>query len=78
MTAIMTGTCGIATFRGRAIAPKTSHMFGAKRIFDKENQYGFARLSAFSDNANHAPSGMCGAVTSDAGMELLFRIAGRG
>ena len=38
---------------------------------------GFARLPAFNANGNHAPAGAEGAVTSDHGMRLLRRIAGR-
>ncbi|APE43990.1 hypothetical protein BOO69_11650 [Sulfitobacter alexandrii] len=51
-------------------------LFGPSRADALLIETGFARLSAFGANANHAPSGAEGAITADRGLELLYRIAG--
>jgi hypothetical protein len=77
MAAIMTGTHGTLAYWDAAPATDCGRAFGPRGDFHKPQLISFARLSAFAANGNHAPSECDGAVTWDAGLDLLFRIAGR-
>ncbi|QFT59426.1 hypothetical protein FIU94_11385 [Sulfitobacter sp. THAF37] len=55
-----------------------ARMFCAGRARALDIERGFARLSAFGANGNHAPSGAEGAITADCGIGLLYQIAGCG
>ncbi len=76
MAALITGTCGTLAYWDSAPATKTGRAFGPRGNFHKPQLTSFAGLSAFAANGNHPPSDFDGAVTWDAGMHLLFRIAG--
>lgn len=76
MAALITGTCGTLAYWDDAPATKTGRAFGLRGDFRKPQLTSFAGLSAFAANGNHAPSGIDGAVTWDAGLHLLFRISG--
>lgn len=77
MAAIITGNHGTLAYWD------ASPMWGQGRpirswdAWDRPEATGFARLSAFATNGNHAPSHLGGAITADAGIDLLFRIAGK-
>lgn len=76
MAAIMTGIHGTLAYWAAAPATARGRAFGPGCTFRKSHLTGFARLSTFAANANHAPTGVEGAVTWDAGLDLLFQIAG--
>ncbi|MEW9921404.1 hypothetical protein AB2B41_17485 [Marimonas sp. MJW-29] len=76
MAAIMTGTHGTLAYWTAAPATARGRAFGPGGDFRKSHLKSFARLSAFAANGNHAAKGCEGAVTWDAGLDLLFRIAG--
>lgn len=76
MADIITGTGKALAFFDGTHSTDSTHAFGIKGDFHKPALRAFAGLSAFAANSNHAPSGEAGAVTCDAGLELLFRIAG--
>lgn len=76
MAALMTGTCGTLAYWDAEPAVKTGRAFGLRGDFHKPHLTSFAGLSAFAANGNHPPSDFDGAVTWDAGLDLLFRISG--
>lgn len=76
MRIILTGPRGNLGYWDAKIAPAGQHAFGFRGLFKHQNICGFARLSAFGGNSNHAPSGQDAAVTSDLGLTLLHNIAG--
>ena len=76
MAAIMTGSHGTLAFWDGALTPENGRAFGLQGDFYKKHLRSFAGLSAFAANGNHAPADFDGAVTWDAGLDLLFRIAG--
>ncbi|MDG1171131.1 MAG: hypothetical protein P8N14_18215 [Sulfitobacter sp.] len=77
MAAIITGSNGTVAYWAPRAAPKQGRAFGFNGTFHKKHLCAFAGLSVFAANGNHGPSHIDGAVTSNAGMDLLFRIAGR-
>lgn len=77
MAAIMTSKHGTVAYWEAEPTWQTGRAFGARGDFRKPLMTSFARLSAFASNFNHAPTGREVAVTNEAGLDLLFRIAGR-
>lgn len=77
MSAIITYAESNVAYWAGASAQNTGRAFGFAGEFRKPQLRSFARLSAFAANSNHAPQNAEGAVTWDAGMDLLFKIAGR-
>ncbi|KIN60578.1 hypothetical protein Z945_1553 [Sulfitobacter noctilucae] len=76
MASIITSAQGsLAYWTGKATGPG-SRAFDHKGNFSKPELCGFSGLSAFAANSNHPPADFEGAVTWDAGVDLLFRIAG--
>lgn len=76
MTVIITAANGTLAYWTSACGDPAVPAFDPAGRFHQPELLGFAGLSAFADNRNHAPSGCEGAVTWDAGIDLLFRIAG--
>ena len=76
MNVIITGANGTLAYWTADGSGPALRAFDRVGGFHRPGLLGFARLSAFAVNRNHAPSGHDGAVTRDAGIDLLFRIAG--
>ncbi len=76
MATIITCGNGQLAYHTRAVRGDETRAFGLKGDFHRTGTLGFAGLSVFAANGNHAPSGREGAVTCDLGRDLLFRIAG--
>jgi hypothetical protein len=76
MRIILTGPKGNLGYWDASARTVGDHAFGFLGRFNHQNMCSFARLSAFAGNSNHAPSGHDSAVTSDLGLDLLYRIAG--
>lgn len=77
MAMIMTGAKGSLAYWDAAPAKTADRAFGSEGTFHKPLLCSFAGLSAFAANGNHPPSDFDGAVSWDAGVDLLFRIAGK-
>lgn len=76
MTIILTGPKGNLAYWAAQKSNDSTSAFGMQGRFRHARKCGFARLSAFGANGNHAPTGMEGAITTDLGLEMLFNIAG--
>jgi len=76
MTAIMTGAKGILAYHNAKPLENDITAFGLKGDFHRPLDCAFASLSAFSANSNHAPADHGELPSWDAGVDLLFRIAG--
>ncbi|KIN64106.1 hypothetical protein Z946_2993 [Sulfitobacter noctilucicola] len=76
MAQVITGAGGSIAYFNAKPKPRAVPVFDATGGFHADAQRGFAGLSAFAANGNHAPTDFDGAVTWDAGVDLLFRIAG--
>ncbi len=76
MAAIMTGTNGILAFWNGSVTPANGRAFGTNGDFHRPELHSFATVSAFAANSNHAPAGYEESLNWDAGVDLLFRIAG--
>lgn len=76
MATIMTGAAGNLAYWEGSPFPLSGSAFDKMGNFQRPDLTSFACLSAFADNSNHAPWGFDGAITWDAGVNLLFRIAG--
>lgn len=76
MASIITGAAGTIAYWENTPLPLSPSAFDVKGNFHQPELLSFAGLSVFADNQNHAPSDFDGAVSWDAGLDLLFRIAG--
>ncbi len=77
MAAIITGAHGaLAYYNASPSTLQGARAFGSAGDFHHPIECAFAGLSAFSANSNHAPSEASETICWDAGVDLLFRIAG--
>ena len=76
MAAIMTGAKGILAYFEPNLDTSVPPAFGTAGEFNRPLECAFAGLSAFASNSNHSPNHQSGAINWDAGIDLLFRIAG--
>lgn len=76
MNIILTGPDGAVAYWNAAQTGRKTAVFGKPQAAALDLKCGFARLSSFAANGNHAPAGAEGAVTADLGLDLLYRIAG--
>ncbi len=76
MASIITIATGSLAYWSAESRTEDSRAFGVKGDFHKPQSCGFAGLSAFAANGNHPPAQLDGAICWDAGIDLLFRIAG--
>ncbi|MEP5732403.1 MAG: hypothetical protein ABJL67_23890 [Sulfitobacter sp.] len=77
MATVITGAKGMMAYLDSAQASRyPSNAISANGDTHWAQMCGFARLSAFADNSNHPPADFGGAISWDAGIDLLFRIAG--
>ena len=76
MASLMTHAAGSIAYWNAKPLPMSDRAFDVQGGFHQPQVTSFAALSAFAANSNHAPSDFDGAISWDAGVDLLFRIAG--
>ena len=77
MAMIMTGAKGALAYWEAGSTARVDRAFRPDGTFLRPLLRSFAGLSAFAANGNHPPADFDGAVSWDAGVDLLFRIAGK-
>jgi len=75
MAIIFTGPNGAVGYLGQTQQIKTPIVSVVWRKHPTELRYSFARLPAFAQNGNHAPSGLEGAIISDVMLDFLYGVA---
>ena len=76
MAMIMTGKRGSLAYWDMVPAARSEQAFGPEGTFLQPLRLSFAKLSAFAANGNHAPAAFGAALDANAGLDLLYRIAG--
>ena len=76
MATIMTGANGTLAYFNATPKVGSAPAFDYHGVFSRPLERAFAGLSSFASNSNHAPSDTGGTIDWDAGIDLLFRIAG--
>ncbi|MEM6940746.1 MAG: hypothetical protein AAF943_02590 [Pseudomonadota bacterium] len=72
----MTGPHGALAYFSPTVLPQAAPAFDYHGNFSRALECAFAQLSAFAANSNHPPSDQASVMDWDAGIDLLFRIAG--